>query len=44
MDQPELQIKREKTLGIKAFFGLGRHSRLFNKSTECMASSSNQAV
>jgi hypothetical protein len=36
MDRPELQIKkREKTLGIKAFFGLGRHSRLFNKSTEC---------
>jgi hypothetical protein len=36
--------KREKTLGIKAFFGLGRHSRLFNMSTDCMASSSNQAV
>jgi hypothetical protein len=27
MDQPERQIKRKKTLGIKAFFDLGRHSR-----------------
>jgi len=36
--------KRKKTLGIKAFFDLGRHSHLFNKSTECMAPSGNQAV
>jgi hypothetical protein len=27
--------KREKTLGIKAFFGFGRHSRMLNMSTEC---------
>jgi len=26
--------KRQKTLGIKAFFDLGRHSHLLNKSTE----------
>jgi len=36
--------KREKTLGIKAFFAFGRHSHLLNKSTECMAPSGNQAV
>jgi len=36
--------KRGKTLGIKAFFALGRHSRLFNKSTECTVHNSNLAV
>ncbi|MBA2924715.1 hypothetical protein G9Q84_17685 [Pseudomonas sp. P7] len=36
--------KREKTLGIKAFFGLGRHSRHFNMPTECAAPSRNQAL
>ncbi|MBC3300307.1 hypothetical protein H0Z09_04150 [Pseudomonas sp. SWRI18] len=36
--------KQEKTLGIKAFFDFGRHGRLLNKSTECMAHSGNQAV
>ncbi|UUN89219.1 MULTISPECIES: hypothetical protein [Pseudomonas] len=36
--------KRQKTLGIKAFFDLGRHSHLLNKSTECMAPGGNQAV
>ncbi|MDN5595935.1 MAG: hypothetical protein L0G75_03655, partial [Pseudomonas sp.] len=35
--------KREKTLGIKAFFGLGRHSRALNKPTECKVPGSNQA-
>jgi len=35
--------KREKTLGIKAFFGLGRHSHHLNKPTECRAPSGNQA-
>ncbi|WP_177326456.1 hypothetical protein [Pseudomonas sp. RIT357] len=36
--------KREKTLGIKAFFGLGRHSRHFNMPAECAAPSRNQAL
>lgn len=32
---PSCRKKREKTLGIKAFFALGRHWRGLNKSTEC---------
>jgi hypothetical protein len=36
--------KREKTLGIKAFFSLGRHSRLANKATECTVPRANQAI
>ncbi len=31
-------------MGIKAFFDLGRHSRRFNKSTECSVHNGNQAV
>ena len=44
MDRPGQQIKSgKKTLGIKAFFSLGRHSRALNKPTECKVPGSNQA-
>ncbi|AZE64620.1 hypothetical protein C4K01_0392 [Pseudomonas synxantha] len=36
--------KREKTLGIKAFFSLGRHSRALNKPTGCKVPGSNQTI
>jgi len=41
---PGSREKAGKTLGIKAFFGLGRHSRHFNMPTECAAPSRNQAL
>jgi len=36
--------KREKTLGIKAFFALGRHSHRSNKPTECIKPGGEQVV